>query len=101
MNDVVEMAILQRTPNLPRKLSRHPFPQSTMADDIVQHLTSIDVLENHIIVMLMDDHLSHAAYVGVIEKHGKASFTKSSNLLGGIFGSLPQYGVVVDPSAVD
>ena len=100
MNDVVEMAILQRTPNLPCKLSRHPFPQSTVTDDIVQHLTSIDILKNHIIVMLVDYHFSHATYVGVIEKHGKGSFAKSPDLLGGIFGSLPRCGVVVDSGAV-
>ena len=89
MNDIVKMAILQRTPNLPRKFSRHPFPQSTVTDDIVQHLTSIDILENHIIVMLVDYHLSHATYVGVIEKHRKGGFAKSTDLLGGIFGGLP------------
>ena len=94
MNDVVEMAILQRTPNLPRKFSRHPFPQSTMTDDIIQHLTSIDILENHVIVMLVDYHFSHATYVGVIEKHGKGRFAKGPNLLGGIFGGLPRCGVV-------
>lgn len=89
MNDIVEMTILQRTPNLPRKFSRDSFPQSTVTDDIVEHLTSIDILENHIIVMLVDYHLSHATYVGVIEKHRKGSFAKSTNLLGGIFGGLP------------
>ena len=88
MNDVVEMTILQRAPNLPSKFSRHPFPQSSVTDDVVQHLTSIDILENHVIVMLVDYHLSHATYVGVVEKHRKGGFAKGSNLLGGIFGCL-------------
>ena len=101
MNDIIEMTILQRTPNLPRKLSRHPFSQSSVSDDIVQHMTSIDILENHIIVMLMDYHLSHATYMGMIKKHGKSGFSKSTNLLGCIFGSLSRCGiVVVDSRAV-
>ena len=90
MNDVVEMAIFQCTANLSRKFSRYAFPQSTVTDDIVQHLTSIDILENHIIVMLMDYHFTHTTYVGMIEKHGKGSFANSPNFLGGIFGSLSQ-----------
>ena len=100
MNDIVEMTILQRTPNLPRKFSRHPFAQSAVTDDIVQHLTSIDVLENHIIMMLVNYHFSHATYVWMIEKHGQGSFAKSPDFLGGIFGSLPRCGVVVDSGAV-
>lgn len=100
MNDVIEMAVLQCTPNLPRKLPRHPFPQSSVTDNIVQHLTSIDILENHIVVMLVDYHLSHATYIGVIEKHRKGSFAKSTNLLGGIFGGLARCGVIVDSRAV-
>ena len=100
MNDVVEMTILQCTPNLPGKFSRNPLPQSSVTDDVVQHLTSIDILENHIVVMLVDYHLSHATNVGMVEKHGKGGFAKSTNLLGGIFGSLPRCGVVVDAGAV-
>lgn len=100
MNDVIEMAIFQCTPNLPRELSRNTFPQSTVTNDVVQHLTSIDILENHIIVVLVDYHFSHATYVGVIEKHGKCGFSKSSDLLGGILGGLSRGGVGVDPRAV-
>ena len=81
MNDVIKVAILQCTPNLPGKLSRDTFAQSTVTDDVVQHLASVDILEHHVIVMLVDYHFSHAAYVGVIEKHGEGGFTKSANFL--------------------
>lgn len=40
-----------------------------MADDIVEHLAPIDILENHVVMVLMDDHLAHPAYVRVIQKH--------------------------------
>ena len=94
MNNVIEMAVFQCTPNLSCELSRYAFPQPPVTDDIVQHLTSINIFENHIIVMLVDYHFSHATYVGMIEKHGKGSFAKSPDFLGGVFGSLPRCGVV-------
>ena len=100
MNDVIEMTIFQSTSNLPRKLSRDTFTQTTVTDDVVQHLTAIDILENHIIVMLMDYHFSHATYVGMIKKHGERSFAKSSDLFRGIFGSLARCGVGVDARAI-
>jgi hypothetical protein len=71
-----------------------------VADDVVQHLTSIDILENHIIVVLVNYHLSHATYVWMIKKHGKGGFAKSPDLFGGIFGSLPRCGVIVDSRTI-
>ena len=71
MYDVVLVAILEHAPDLTHKLPRDIFPWATVADDIVQHLTTIDVFENHVVVVLMDDHLElpHATDVGVVEKH--------------------------------
>lgn len=53
-----------------------------MADDIVEHLAPIDILENHVVMVLMDDHLAHPAYVRVIQKHRQSCFAKGSDLLG-------------------
>lgn len=61
------MAILQRAPNLPREFSCDPFPKSSMRDDIVEHLSSAHILGDHVVVVLVDDHLAHAADVGVVE----------------------------------
>jgi len=52
MNDRIGMAVLERTPNLPRKLPRAPFPQSSVGDDVVEHLAAVDVLEDHVVVVL-------------------------------------------------
>lgn len=38
-----------------------------MADDVVEHLTAVDVFEYHVVVMLVDNHFSHAADVRVVE----------------------------------
>lgn len=40
-----------------------------MANNIIEHLTAIDVLGHHVIVMLVDNHLAHAADIWVIEEH--------------------------------
>ena len=66
MDHIIEMAVFQRTPDLSGKLSRHAFPQSPVADDVVEHLAAVHILEHHVVVMLMDDHLSHSADIGVI-----------------------------------
>ena len=69
VDDIVLVAVLEGTPDLTSELSRHPLSKSTMADNVIQHLTSADILGDHIVVMLMDDHLAHAADVRVVEEH--------------------------------
>jgi len=69
MDDIVVMTITECTAYLPRKLSGGTFPKASVADDVVKHLTTIDVLANHVIMMLMNYHLAHAADVGMVEEH--------------------------------
>jgi len=52
-----------------------------MANDIIEHLSTVDILKDHVVVVLVDDHLSHAADVGVVEEHGEGSLSESANLL--------------------
>lgn len=56
-----------------------------MADDIVEHLPAVDILEHHVVMMLMRDHLAHAADIGMIEQLRKGGFADRANLFGGIF----------------
>jgi hypothetical protein len=93
MDDVIPMTVLQRAPNLPGKLSCDSLPQPTMADDIIEHLTAVDVLENHVVVVLVHDHLAHAAYIWVMQEHGECSLAQSSDLSGSISGSLSGGGI--------
>lgn len=59
-----------------------------MADDIVEHLTAVDILENHVVVMLVDDHLAHAADVRVVKEHGERGFSERADLLRSVFRRL-------------
>lgn len=88
MHNAVPMTIVQRASDLTRKFPSDPFPQSSMADYIVQHLPPVDVLEHHVIVMLMDNHLPHPANVRVVQQHGQCGLTQCPNLFGHILRSL-------------
>ena len=81
VNDIIFMTVIQCTPNLPRKLPRHSLPESAMADDVVQHLPPVHVLENHIVVVLVDDHFAHAANIRMVKEHRKRSLTQRPDLL--------------------
>lgn len=69
VHNVVLVTVIQRTPDLPCELARNPLPQTTVADDVVEHLATTDVLEHHVVMVLLDDHLAHAANVGMVEEH--------------------------------
>ena len=69
MYHIVEVTIHQRAPYLPCELPRNTLAQTTMANDIVQHLTAIDILRNHVIVVLMDYHLAHSTDIRMVKKH--------------------------------
>ena len=68
MDDIVVMTITECTAYLPCKPSSCAFLEASMADDVVEHLATVDVLANHVIMMLMNDHLTHTTDVGMVEK---------------------------------
>ena len=59
-----------------------------MTDDVVEHLAAVNVLEDHVVMVLVDDHLAHAADVGMVEEHRESCFPECTNLLRGIFRCL-------------
>ena len=67
MDDIVLVAIVEGAPDLAGKLAGYALAQSTVADDVIEHLASVDILKDHVIVMLVDNHFAHATDVGVVE----------------------------------
>lgn len=51
-----------------------------MADYIVKHLPAVYVLEYHVIMVLMDNHIAHAAYIRVVEQLRECSLTDRADL---------------------
>ena len=88
VNHVVLMTIFKGTSDLTSELARDTLAKAAVTDNVVEHLPTVDVLEHHVIVVLMDYHFSHTAYVRMIEELRESSFTKGTNLFGSILLSL-------------
>jgi formylmethanofuran dehydrogenase subunit E-like metal-binding protein len=67
VNNVIPMTIVQGAADLSGKFPRNTFSQSSMANDEIEHLSAIDILKDHVVVMLMHNHFAHAADVRVVE----------------------------------
>ena len=93
MDDVVLVAVVERTADLPGELAGDAFPEAAVADDVVEHLATADILEHHVVVVLVYDHLAHATDVRVVKKHRQGSFSQRPNLLRGILGGLLRGGL--------
>jgi hypothetical protein len=52
-----------------------------MGDDVVQHLTAVDIFEQHVPVVVGPDDVSQAAHVGVIEQGDYGSLPSGADLL--------------------
>lgn len=52
-----------------------------MADDVVEHLTSVDILEEHIPVVICPDHVAHTTDVRMIGQGDDGGFTRCADLL--------------------
>ena len=81
MYDTIPVAIIKSTGNLSAKLSRLLLFQSAVGDDVVQHLTSIDIFKEHIPVIVRSHDITHGTYVRMAQKSDDRSFSCRSNLL--------------------
>jgi len=93
VGDVVLVTVVDGTGDLPGKLSGDALPEAAVADDVVEHLAAVDILKDHVVVVLVDDHLPHAADVGVVEEHGEGGLSERADLLGGVLCGLLCGGV--------
>ena len=65
-----------------------------MADDVVEHLASVDILEKHIPVVIRPDNIAHAADVRVVGQGDDCSFSCRADLLA-VFCSFALCGCAV------
>lgn len=66
MDDVISMTVLQSGANLPGELASDSLTKAAMGYDVVEHLAAIDVLEDHVIMVLVDNKFPHATDVRVM-----------------------------------
>lgn len=81
MHDTIPMAVVQRARNLPAKLPRLLLFQPAVADDVVEHLPAVDVLEQHVPVVIRAHDVAHAADVGVVNQRDDGRFPRRAHLL--------------------
>src|SRR6187402_2906256 len=80
MDYAVSMTVVQRARYLPAKLPSLLLLQSSMRDDIIEHLAPVDVFKKHIPMVCSAHHISHCTYVRMIQKSNDSSFSCSANL---------------------
>lgn len=77
----VPVAVIERACNLSTKLPGLLFLQPAVRDDVVKHLASVDVLEQHIPVIIGADNVSHRTDVRMVEQCNNSRFPCSPYLL--------------------
>ena len=80
MHNGVTVAIVERTKDLSGKLACVFLSQFAVADDIIEHLSAIDILEEEIEVALCDDDIPHSANIWMSKQRDNGGFTDGPNL---------------------
>lgn len=81
MDDAVSVTVVQSTGNLTTKLAGLLLLELAMRNNVVEHLAAVDILKEHIPMIVCANHISHAADVGVMEKGDNGSLASGSDLL--------------------
>lgn len=84
MHDTVPVAVIQRTGDLPGELARLFLLELPMRDNIVEHLTTVDVFKQHVPVICGAHDIPHATDVGMAHEADNGRFTRGPNFLGAI-----------------
>jgi len=79
MYDTVGVTVFQCAAYLSRELSRTPFPQAAMRDDVVKQLPTIHIFEDHVIVMWVNKHAFHTCNVRVMQQENNGRFSNGSD----------------------
>ena len=87
VNYAVAVAVVEGAGNLATKLARLLFLELAVRDDVVEHLATVDVLKEHVPVVICAHNITQAADVRVIEEGDYSCFAGGSNLLG-LIGAL-------------
>lgn len=81
MHNIIFMTIIQCAANLPGEPPGDPLLQAAMGYNIIEHLPTLHVLENQVVVVLMSDHLAHAANMRVVEEERDGGFVSYTGFL--------------------
>jgi len=78
----VAVAVIECASDLPTELAGLLLFELAMGDDVVEHLAAVDVLKQHVPVVVCADNITQATYIGVVEECYDGGFASGSDLLG-------------------
>ena len=84
MHDTVPVAVIQCTGDLAGELARLFLLELPMRDNIVEHLTTVDIFKQHVPVICGAHDIAHATDIGMVHEADNGRFTRSTNFLGAI-----------------
>lgn len=82
MDNAVPVAVIQGTSNLTTELPGLLFLELAVRDDVVEHLSAIDIFEQHVPVVVCTDNIAEAANVGMTEEGNNGSLSGGTDLFG-------------------
>ena len=82
VDDAVAMTVVEGAGDLTRELARGLLLQSAMGDDVVEHLATVDILEEHVPMMAGANDVAQTADVGVVEQGDDSGLSLGADLLG-------------------
>jgi len=92
--DTVPVTVVESTGYLATKLAGLLLLKTAVRDDVVQHLTTVDVFEQHVPVVVRADDIAHPTDVRVVDQGNNGSLAGSADLLG-VVGSFTILGSAV------
>ena len=81
VDDAVAVAIIQCTCDLTGEFAGLLLFEAAMGDDVVEHLTAVDVFEEHVPVVVGPNHVTHAADIRMVQEADDGSLPCCSYLL--------------------
>lgn len=82
MNYAVSMAVVKGACNLTAELASLFFFELSMRNDVVQHLTAINVFKKHIPVVVCANNVTQPTNVGVAQESDDGSLTGGPDFFG-------------------
>lgn len=67
MDDAVSVTIVESTGDLSAELACLLLLEFAVGDDVVEHLTTVDILKQHVPVVVCTDDIAQATDMGVTE----------------------------------
>ncbi len=80
MNDAVAVAVVESASDLATEFAGLLLLELAVGNYVVEHLASIDKLEEHVPVVVCTNDITQAANVGMVEEGDDGSFTGGANL---------------------